>query len=259
MKKLKIKNRQGLKISVVIDEPKNPQGLVFVMHGLGGFMKQPHIQTFAKAFKESGFTTLLWDATNSIGESDGKMEDATLTNYYQDLEDVIKWAQSQSFYIEPFILCGHSLGGISSILYAEKFPQKVKALVPISTVVSGKLSVSTEDPKRLKEWEKMGYKIDISQSKPGMEKKLKWSHIKDRLKYDVLPAINKITMPVLLIVGDKDYVTPVKHQQILYKALKTANKQLQIIKDAPHTFIKPQHLAQIKQIISNWIEKVMQF
>jgi alpha/beta superfamily hydrolase len=63
------------------------------MHGLSGFKEQDHIVTFAQAFKEKGLTVVRFDTTNTLGESDGKYEGATTINYFEDLEDVIKWAQ----------------------------------------------------------------------------------------------------------------------------------------------------------------------
>lgn len=199
-----IKNRNDKKIAVVVEENPNSKGLVFVMHGLGGFKEQTHIQTFSQAFKENGFTTVLFDTTHTYGESEGLYEDATITNYYEDLEDVINWAKTQTWYKEPFWLVGHSLGGISTALYAERHPNEVKALAPISTVVSGELSVETKRTRGiLDEWKRTGWLISNSESKPGLVKKLKWSEMEDRMKYDLLPEANKLTMPVLLIVGDK--------------------------------------------------------
>lgn len=256
MKKEIIKNRKGEKIVVVIEEAQNQKGLAFIMHGLGGFKEQPHIQTFAQAFKDNGYTVVLFDTTNSSGESDGKLEDATLTNYYEDLEDVISWASGQNFYNEPFVLCGHSLGGISTAMYAEKYSEKVKALAPISTVVSGHLSEQrTEFKKYGKEWEKKGIREWESSSRPGVIKRLKWAHTLDRRKYDILPEANKLIMPVLLIVGDFDKTTPAEHQKMLFEKL-PGKKELHIIKGAPHTFMDKEHLEEIKEIIKKWIEKI---
>lgn len=132
----------------IVEESLASQGLAFVMHGLGGFKEQPHIRVMAEAFKQKGLTVVTFDTTNSIGESDGKYEDATTTNYYEDLEDVIVWASRQPWYKKPFYLAGHSLGGICTALFSEKYPDKVKALAPISTVVSGKLSTQRGEKKR---------------------------------------------------------------------------------------------------------------
>ncbi len=253
MQKEIIENRKGQKIVVIIDPAPKQAGLAFVMHGLGGFKEQSHIETFADAFMENHYTVVRFDTTNTLGESDGNYEDATITNYYEDLEDVIKWAKFQSWYEEPFVLVGHSLGGICSALYAEKYPAKVKGVAPISTVVSGKLSYEAHPKQELENWEKTGWLIEESRSKPGVIKRLKWSHMLDRLRYDLLPNVNKLIMPVLLIVGENDSSTPLSHQKILYEKLPN-KKELHVIKGAPHTFRDKKHLSEIKEIFSNWIK-----
>lgn len=256
MQKLFIKNRKGQNISIIIEASKNQKGLAFVMHGLGGFKEQEHIVNLANAFKEKGFTVVRFDTTNTFGESDGVYENATTTNYYEDLEDVISWASNQPWYEEPFVLVGHSLGGISCALYAENYPEKVKALAPISTVVSGKLSLET--PKyegKIEEWKRTGWIEYRSETDANRIKRIKWSHMEDRLKYDLMEKVGRLTMPVLMIVGGQDINTPVKHQKILYSAL-PGDKELHIIKNAPHTFRDKEHLAEIKGIFLKWIDKI---
>lgn len=251
--KIFVSNRKNQKLAVIIEQPVNPQGLAIVMHGLGGFKEQPHIETFATAFLDNKYTTVRFDVANTIGESEGKMEEATTTSYYEDLEDIIAWSKKQSWYQEPFILVGHSLGAGCSLLYAEHHPQEIKAIAPISTVVSGKLSFESYDQEELDEWQKTGWQITESRAKPGVFKKLPWSHMEDRLKYDLLTKVDQLTMPVLLIVGEDDTSTPVKHQQILLDKL-PGPKELRIIKNAPHTFRESKHLNEIKQILNNWIK-----
>ena len=257
--KIFIQNRDGDRVCVVVEGPQTPNKLAFVMHGLGGNKDQGHMRAMAEAFLESGYTVVTFDTVHTFGESEGgKYEDATITNYYADLEDVIKWASEQSWYSEPFVLCGHSLGGISTALFAENYPNKVKALAPISTVVSGrisldayKLSPNLED---LDKWEKDG--IRITKSHDGTkEKRLKWSHMEDRLKYDLLPEVHKLTMPVLMVVGSRDDPTPLVHQQILYDALQ-GKKELHIIDGALHSFYEPHEQQELKQIFKNWIQKI---
>ncbi len=251
-----ITNRKGQKIAVIVEEIPNAKGLAFVMHGLSGNKEQAHIQTFAKSFVDSGYTTVLFDTTNTFGESDGNYEDATATNYYEDLEDVISWSKTQSWYQEPFCLAGHSLGGLCVALYAEKHPEQIKALAPAATVVSGELSEQNKMSKgELENWKKTGWRTETSTNMPGLIKKLKWSHMEDRLKYDLLPEARKLTMPVLMIVGSEDNSTPPKHQQILFDAL-PGKKELHIIKGAPHTFREENHLKEIKTIFNEWIKKI---
>jgi len=255
---VKIQNRRGKQIAVVVEVAKNPAGLAFVMHGLGGFKEQDHIQVIADAFGERNFTVVRFDTTNSLGESDGRYEDATITSYYEDLEDVIAWAGTQVWYQEPFVLSGHSLGGICTALYAEKFPGKVRALAPVSPVVSGKLSVEAHqhsDAEEFVKWEQTGWKEEESRSQPGIVKRLPWSHIIDRLKYDLIPNVSKLTMPVLLIVGERDTTTPAEHVKLLFDAL-PGKKEFHVIKEAPHTFREPEDLQEIKDIFVEWIDSL---
>lgn len=257
MKKHRIKNRKEQNIVVIVEKSEKALGLAFVMHGLGGFKEQPHIKTVAKTFLEKGFTVVRFDTTNTFGESDGNYEDATITNYYEDLEDVIEWASTQEWYQEPFCLSGHSLGGICVALYVENHPDKVQALAPLSPVVSGELSFEARKKYRgeeFEEWQKTGWLISESHAKPGITKRLKWSHMEDRLKYDLLPKASKLTMPVLLIVGERDHSTPPEHVRQLYEAL-PGPKEFCIIKGARHTFREQKHLKEIKNIFLNWIEK----
>lgn len=259
MKKLFIKNRKGESVSVLVERNETQKKLAFVMHGLGGFKEQNHIVTIADAFKERGFTLVRFDTTNTLGESGGKYENATITNYYEDLEDVIKWAQEQEWYQEPFALSGHSLGGVCTALYAEKYPKKISALAPISTVVSGKLSVEAhkrDDAENFANWEKVGWKEKESLSKPGVTKRLLWSYITDSLKYDLLPSASKLTMPVLLITGQNDTSTPPDHVQILFDAL-PGPKEFHVIKNAPHTFRDKDHFAEIKKLFLKWLDKTI--
>lgn len=256
MTKLTIQNRRNQKIIVLLEQAQDSKGLVIIAHGLGGNKDELQIVTVAEVFKEKHYTVVCFDATNTFGESDGTYEDATVTSYKEDLENVITWVKKQSWYREPFVLVGHSLGGITTTLYAEEHPKEVKALAPISAVISGNLSTKT--PKYIStraNWEKEGWIAEKSSTVPSRIKRLPWSHMVDRLKYDVLPNTNKLTMPVLCIVGDMDDTTPPEHQKLFYEKLQ-GRKEMHIIKDASHTFKTPEHLNEIKQIFCKWIDVI---
>ncbi|MBI4049197.1 MAG: alpha/beta fold hydrolase [Candidatus Doudnabacteria bacterium] len=134
-----IKNRSGQKIAVVVEKLQDkPQGLAFVVHGLGGFKENLLTRAMAESFIQNDYITVTFDAGHSIGESEGNYEKATVTSHYCDLEDVINWAMRQPWFRSPFVLVGHSLGGIATALYAECYASQVKALAPIATLISGR-------------------------------------------------------------------------------------------------------------------------
>jgi len=67
--------------------------------------------------------------------------------------------------------------------------------------------------------------------------------------------VKKLTMLVLLIVGEYDDSTPPEHQQILYEAL-PGPKELHLISGAPHTLRANEHLEELKSVISRWLEHI---
>jgi len=119
--------------------------------------------------------------------------------------------------------------------------------------VSGKLSLESEKHKGyLEEWKRTGWHEYVSATVPGRVKRYPWSHMEDRMKYDLLPQAKKLIMPVLLIVGELDTGTPPEHQKLLFDAL-LGPKEMHIIKGAKHTFVEPRHLQEIKRLFDRWI------
>ena len=258
--RVSIKNRHGLKLVIQVDAPDNPKKLVFIAHGQGGFIEQVHIQAFADVFLENNFRVVRFDATNSIGESGGDMQDVTTTNYLEDLEDTIDWAKQQDWYQEPFALCGHSMGGMTTAFYASSHPEKVKLLAPLSTVLNHDLNMATRDPEFVKRWQKDGYFDSPSASKPGVIKRIGWGYVEDLEKYDLLKVANKLNMPVLLIVGKNDHGTPYEQQKMLFDAISHKNKKLFLIKDADHNYRGSgnydEKLNEVKNTLSTWLRDI---
>lgn len=257
MQTFSFKNRHGKTIIGNLAIAEEQRGIAFVLHGLAGFKEQEHIKVMAQSLHEHGYTVVNFDSTNGLGESYGGLEAVTATSNYEDLEDVIAWAHTQPWYSEPFILAGHSLGSMCVTLYAEQHPEKVKALAPISTAVSGKLLLNSPNMKQVRgAWEETRWFISDSKSRPGAVKKIPWSFMLDIQKYDILPKANLLTMPVLLVVGEDDPSTPLSNQQKFFKALPEGKKELHIINGAFHTFRSPEHLAELKRIFDGWVEKL---
>jgi fermentation-respiration switch protein FrsA (DUF1100 family) len=74
-------------------------------------------------------------------------------------------------------------------------------------------------------------------------------------KFNLLENVNTLTMPVLMIVGELDNTTPYKHQNILFQKI-PGQKELHMIKDAPHTFRDTKHLKEVYNILNQRIKKI---
>ena len=259
MEKISIKNRKGQKVVAVVDRVPEQKGLVFIAHGHGSSKDSPRIKLVAGAFQKKGFTTVRFDTTNTYGESEGRYEDSTFTNYYEDLEDVIEWARTQSWYQEPFVLVGSSFGGKSTTYYTENHPERVLALAPVSTGISGTLRMEARDrknPDGNRKWKETGWKEEESTTHPGRIYRLPWSHMEDDLKYDTFKNAHKLTMPTLFIVGDRDVTTPEDHIRQLYDAIPERKKELHVVKGMGHAF-KEDFFPQVEGIFLKWIDSIL--
>ncbi len=261
MSKITIKNRHGLKLVIRVDVPESPKKLVFIAHGQGGHIEQKHIQAFADAFLENGFRVVRFDATHSIGESEGDIMDVTYTSYIEDLEDVINWARTQSWFQQPFALCGHSMGGTSTAWYAENHPSEILCIAPISAVINFRVYndyKQAHDPGFMNEWEKKGYFESVSRSKPGVIKRVGWGVVEDLKKYDLLVNASRLTMPVLLMAGDQDTTTPYEQQLLFFSRIPSLKKKIVKVSHAEHSFWSEQDgdkkWHEVKNVISNWLQ-----
>ena len=260
MEKFEIKNRKGLKIVGELHRPENPIGLVFIQHGLGSYKEQVAVVAAVDIFLKNNYIVINFDSTNSVGESGGKFEDATLQLHYEDFVDVIDWAKNQSWYKEPFVLFGSSLGGHSVLKYAEEYSVIVKAVVAKAPVISGELSFKTYEkfnPEVLKKWKETGWDERKSVSKPGLIKRLPWSHMEERLNHDLRPSALKLIMPILIVVGENDTSCPLDVQKTLFDLLpKKKENELIVIKGAPHTFREKGHIDEFKNELDNWLKSL---
>lgn len=252
MEKIFIENKHGEKIAVLVDKVAEPVGLAFIAHGLGDSKDSLHVQKITETLLANNYNVVRFDARNTFGESDGKFEDATVTSYLEDLETVIAWAKKQKFYFAPFVLCGHSIGAMTTVLYAEKNPQEVKALAPFSVVVNADLSKEQYTAEELKDWEQSGW---LTEDWGWSEIHLKYAYWQSKMNYNLLKEVDKLVMPALLVVGEHDHCTFPKHQQILFDHL-PGKKELHIIKDAPHTLRDERHLLELQSILDKWLKSL---
>jgi pimeloyl-ACP methyl ester carboxylesterase len=255
MKKM-IHNRDGKDISVLVENEKGNSGLAIILHGLGGYKEQPQFQVITEALISHDYCVLRLDTGNSMGESYGEIEEATPEQSYEDLEDVIAWARSQEWFQEPFMLLGHSLGAMNITLYAENNPAEIRALVPFAPVVSGESYYLTLTPEHREEWERLGYYLRSSSSKPGVVKKISWDFVKRLRTFSLYEKIEALTMPILCIVGEKDDTTPSPFLKEFYEKLPSTSKRFEIIKGAIHTFREEEGLNALKVVMDSWLDSL---
>ncbi|MGE5392815.1 MAG: alpha/beta hydrolase [Candidatus Saccharibacteria bacterium] len=245
MSQIEVTNRKGHCLAASYESQGNPDRLIILVPGLGGNFDEPHLKAAREVFLKAGFAVLSFDPYNT-GKSGGRYEDITVSGYLSDLEDVLAWARGQLWFKEPFYLTGHSLGGITVGVYAESNPDRVAGLILLSSVISGKLSCESEFYRNnMEAWQKTGWLID------DIGERLPWSHMRDRLKYDLASVAGRLVMPVLQIVGSDDEHCPFKDQSVLFQAIPGTKKRLMVVPQAEHCF--EGKLSQYEKILSEGI------
>ncbi|MDQ3073531.1 MAG: alpha/beta hydrolase [Bacteroidota bacterium] len=187
-----------------------------------------------------------------FGKSEGRDGINTIEQFADDLETLMK-----NLSMEKAVICGLSMGGYIALRFAEKYPQRLKGLVLADT-----RSEQDTDEARLK---RAGQVKEISKS--GLDdfvdgmlkavfadknfvqnisgipqlKRVMLSHdpksVKGALlamaaRTDTTPSLPDIKIPVLIIVGEEDKITPPESAQKMHGMI--AGSELTIIPGAGH-------------------------
>ena len=139
------------------------------------------------------------------------------------------------------VLCGHSMGGAITLLYALMYPEELRGLILIGT--GARLRVHPDYLERCEEpsvsnglWmegQKEYYKAvepDICQvllrraNEVGPLVELNDLRACD--KFDIMDQVHKIQLPTQVICGSEDVMTPVKYSDYLAKKIRGARKEI---------------------------------
>jgi len=199
----------------------------------------------------------------SHGKSDSIL-DLSLESYVKVIEGLIKTLE-----IKKVILCGHSLGGAITQEFFFKNSKQVLALILCGT--GARLRVSPIVLNTLKN----NYQEFLDSISIGFYRKTSKDIINDFLNqmskteaavvyhdfkicdnFDIMDKVTSISVPSLIICGNKDLLTPIKYSQYFKDNIK--DSKLVIIKDAGHMVMieKPNEFnLAIQDFIENNLEQ----
>jgi dipeptidyl aminopeptidase/acylaminoacyl peptidase len=252
--KIEFKNSKGMRIvgELQIPEEKGPFPAVIVCHGFKGSKHQEHMVRIANDLTNEGFVTLRFDFTNNPGESDGSLFDITVTQELDDLNKAIDFVKNLEYVNENIGITGHSLGGMVCLLAASE-REDVKCYVDLSGVTEFDKTLKFKE--RDRELKEKGY-FEAKSNVWKSDLKVGKQFHEDAMKYDTISAAKKIKIPTLIIHGDKDESVPLEQSKLLFKIL-NCEKDLKIIKNAPHTYRKDPYLAEVSKETVNWFKRYL--
>lgn len=219
-----------------------------ILHGMGN-----NSQSWKKQLKglSKEYTVIAWDAPGYGKSSDPKEE----LKEFRQFADILKGFIEKLNY-QSVTLLGHSMGSAIALDFSSRFPEMVDALI-ISDATRGSAALSNEENERK-------LKSRLTNIETMEPKKLAELRVKDLLSPNPDPEIKKeaeiiysqvrsmgfrsvayslyhlnqmdilsgIMVPVLVICGELDKVTPVSESQIFHESIN--NSTFVIIPGAGH-------------------------
>ena len=237
----------GVRIHAKLDrvEGKDKGPLCILIHGFTGHMEEYHILAAQEATNRAGVSVLSAEMYGH-GGSDGEFKDHTLYKWVTNALSVVDYAKSLDF-VTDLYLCGHSQGGLLTMLVGGMCADDFKAIIPLSpawmipeAAREGSILGASFDPKHIPEiidsgdWIISGDYIRVAQT----------IHVEDE--------IDRFEGPVLIIHGDEDEAVPYLYGEKAAKLYKKA--KLITIHGDDHCYTR--HLNEVSDALQSFFENI---
>lgn len=234
----------GTRLHAKLDRPEGVTGkgpLCILVHGFTGHMEEDHIIAAQKAMNEAGISVLRAEMYGH-GQSDGEFKNHTLYKWVTNALSVVAYAKTLDF-VTDLYMCGHSQGGMLTMLIGGMCPDDFKAIIPLSpawmipeTARDGSILGVNFDPQHIPE------KLCFD------DRELSGDYVRVAQTIHVEDEIARYNGPVLIIHGDDDEAVPysygVKAAQ-MYK-----NAKLVTIHGDDHCYTR--HLDEVAKAIKEF-------
>jgi pimeloyl-ACP methyl ester carboxylesterase len=216
---------------------------VILCHGMLSSKDGTKQIALSAALETLGVACLRFDFSG-CGESEGRIEDMTISRRIGDLTAVAEEAQRRGF---PFIsLVGSSLGAAVSVLAAGRGVIPTPICIVLFAAVSRPARILEGFPRdQVARWKASGrFQLE------GVS--IRWGFFDDASRLDIPGAAGAIRSPTLLIHGSADALVPPSSSMEIHDALDTP-REIVILDGADHAFTQAAHQARLVDLTASWI------
>jgi pimeloyl-ACP methyl ester carboxylesterase len=223
-------------------EKQSKTGMIYC-HGLFSTKDGYKITTMAPDLVSAGYTLLTFDFS-FVGESEGDISELSILQEVDDLSHAATFLAAQG--IEKMHLVGSSMGGVVSLLHAAQC-DRYRSLSLIATpVMLPKLlnALGINDVSALPDdgmTDMQGFLINNR-------------FFKEHQSIDMEGSIRSLSLPALIIHGERDAVVPPDNAIHLYERL-CSEKHLIMIEGGEHNLSRDSDIQRIKESIIHWMRK----
>lgn len=267
-KNLVLKNFSGDSFYADVHFVKDFLPAPVVVYSLGflSFKDWGFIPYVADKFAESGFIFIRFNFShNGIGDDPKKITEFdklaknTVSKQVEDLSSVIDYVFSDEFGIPTtgqIFLLGHSGGGGVSIIKASE-DERIKALGLWASIATFRRYTASQVEK-LKENGYIFVRVPDSVIQIRIDRVVYDDFIQNQEKYDIIKAISKLKIPILIIHGTADAIVPMIEAEQLRNANPNYAKLI-LIHGANHLFNIKHPMVQPSEHINRAIDETVKF
>lgn len=244
-------NSKGIKLCGILStSTKNKdKPLIILSHGFGSNKNSKTYVRLQEVFNRYNLSTLRYDFFG-VGESEGDLEDITISEAVDDILSAIKFLKIKEY--NKIGLFGSSFGGMASIIAASKtkdiFVLTLKS--PVSNYFDKLNHQFSRDEVRT--WKKNKY-INYTTS-DGRIHKLNYMFYEDSKNNDGYVAAQNIEVPTLIVHGDADKTVPIEQSKKIASIIN--NCKLEILQGTEHRYTRSEDFERMLDLISSFIIKV---
>jgi alpha-beta hydrolase superfamily lysophospholipase len=225
---------EGQNISGILHLPEQKNSsCVIASHGLLSSKDTEKYTALGERLAREGLAMLRFDF-RGCGESEGRMEESTVSGRIADLGSAIEFVKFHSDSETRIGLLGSSLGGYISLMKAST-EKKIRAVVIWATP----------------------FHLNNLKSKKSKEEMPSLGEVffEDLPRHRLLPLLPQISN-CLVIHGEEDELVPVNQAWEIFNSLGSP-KEIHVIEDADHRLMNPGHRRRAIDLSVDWFKKYL--
>lgn len=244
---LTFRDEWGHSISAIVSSPPRTIGIVVLCHGFLSHKNSTTNKTLTRLLNERGLSTFRFDFFGQ-GESEGLFEDITVSLALGQAMAAIDFVTTRGH--SRIGLVGSSFGGLVGILTtARRADLSCLALkCPVVDFAEElRLEFGSDELARWKATDTIPNVIGGS-----ARVRMKYGLYEDCLQHIAYEPAAHITVPTLIVQGDRDELVPLHQSRQLLEALR-GPKRLDLLPGADHQFTKDDDFRTMTRAITDWL------